>query len=508
MPRWVAVAFVWLMLLGIGVAIWKLWLSPKQKAAADQAVAEQKEKIINNTADESFFKNKVSIGLDSFSGYAVLRSPRFIEECSSSSLKVNLVEDTADYNQRLKKLQTGELNMAVFTIDALIKASANLKDMPATIVAIIDETKGADAMVGASKLFPSIDALNNSEVKVVLTPDTPSETLTRVLMFHFGLNRLNKSAFVNVADAQAVYDAYKNSKPTDKQVYVLWEPFVSKILDNADYRVVVDSSKFKGYIVDVLVVNRDFLVKNEDTVQTVIKSYFRSNYFYKDKMESLIKADAAQTGMKLDDVQVKKLVQGIAWKNTQENYAHFGYDRSSPSQHIEDMVLNITSVLSKTGAINKDPSNGKPNLFYYSRIVKTLHDSNFHPGFDKEKIASDSKLAILTEEDWKRVVPVGTLQLQPVVFGRGTATITATGEAVLTDLVEKLKVWPQYYLMVTGHAFNQGDLEANKTLAGNRAKAVVDFLIKQGIDKDRIKSIIAEPSGSTTVGFVLGQLPY
>ena len=53
----------------------------------------------------------------------------------------DLVDDGADYSQRIEALQSGEIQLAAFTIDALITASAELGELPATIVALIDETR-------------------------------------------------------------------------------------------------------------------------------------------------------------------------------------------------------------------------------------------------------------------------------------------------------------------------------------------------------------------------------
>jgi len=251
--RMVGVALVWLVLIGIGAMTWKWVFVPKAEKEQAAAAEQKKKDVLNNTSSDSRYKHEVNFAIDSFSGYAVFRSDEFKNECASRGVKINLVDDAADYPKRLKALQSGEVQMGVFTIDALMKASAGLGDMPATIVSLVDETKGADAMVGSKVLVPSIDALNDPNTKFVVTPDSPSETLARVVMAYFNLDRLGPDPWIKVDGAKQVYEQYRASKPTDKKVFVLWEPYVSKIVENGDYRVVIDSSKFKGYIVDVLV---------------------------------------------------------------------------------------------------------------------------------------------------------------------------------------------------------------------------------------------------------------
>lgn len=504
--RMVIVAAVWLVILGIGVMGYRWIFVPKQAAQQAEEEAKAKQKQIDDTSADAHFKVKFNMGIDSFSGYAVLRSDEFKNELSSRGIKCNLVDDQADYGKRLKSLQSGETQMAVFTLDALIKASAELGDTPAVMIALIDETKGADALV-AYRTIPNVDALNDPDMKIYMTGDSPSETLTRVLMANFSLDRLKPSQFVKVNGAREVYEEYRKSKPGEKKAFALWEPYVSKMLENPDYKVLIDSSRFRGYIVDVIVCSRDFLIKNEDTVRQVVESYFRANFTLTNR-EELVLNDSKLTGEPVRPEQAKRVAEGIRWKNTQENYAHFGMTQGHGYQHVEDMIVNLNNVLIKTGAMAGDPTKGQPNRLYYDKTMRSLFDRNFHPGVKAEEVRQDKGLAALNDKQWKELIPVGTLQVPRLVFARGGANLTSASEQTLTDLVNSLKSWPQYYLIVRGNCSKEGDIEANKLLASSRAQATVDWLVAHGIDRNRVKADVSEPNGSTTVAFIVGQLPY
>lgn len=490
-----AVCLLWLLVLGIGAAVWKLYLDP---------VREQQR--LDETSADSRYRHHIDFALDSFSGYAVFRSQDFRDELSKKRIKVNLIDDGADYSQRIEALQSGEVQVAAFTIDALITASAELGELPATIVALIDETRGADAMVAYKKTIPNVDALNDPKTKFVLTPDSPSETLARVVVAHFQLDALESDPFVRAADAEDVYKRYRKSDPDTHQVFVLWEPYVSKVLENPNTHVVVDSSRFRGYIVDVIVANRAFLAKNQDAVADFVEAYFRASFANHDKMVQLVLDDAKALGTPLTPSQAENLVKGVWWKNTQENYAHFGIHQGTALQHLEDMVGNIGDVLLRSGGVSNDPTDGKPHLLYYDKILVRLKDTNFHPGL--EDIRDDTELAALSDLQWQRLVPVGTMEVPPLVFARGTTTLTSKSHVVLDELMQKLKTWPQYYVLIRGNASLRGDLEANKQLALDRAKAAEQYLTENGINKNRVRAVGGTPSGATSVSFVLGQTPY
>ena len=94
------------------------------------------------------------------------------------------------------------------------------------------------------------------------------------------------------------------------------------------------------------------------------------------------------------------------------------------------------------------------------------------------------------------------------VFGRGTDRLTGSSNATLDRLVQTLNSLPQAYVLVTGNASRKGNLDANKKLAARRAEAAEAYLISHGVDANRVRSVAGEPTGTTSVTFVLGQPPY
>lgn len=506
--RMLFVAVFWVGLVAIGVVGFKYWWKPAaEEAAHEEEVAHQQE-VIDKTSSQTNYRHEVSFAIDGFSGYAPWRSSQFGSEARRFSTRLNLKDDGAMYLSRYKAIQDGSVPIGVFTIDALYKVCAETGSSDATIIAILDETKGADVMVGAGKKFPNIDSLNSPDLKIVCMADSPSETLARVVMHSFNLDQVSESNFDFKNSPEEIVAAYKSSKPDDNVVFVLWEPYASQILKNPEYHSIVDSSKFSGYICDVLVCQRDYLIKNEDVVTGIVKSYFTTIFNERNGMQQLVIEDAKKLNAPLTSEQAERLTTGIWWKNTQENFAHFGISSQPGIQHMEDMCRNISRVLIRTGAMKSDPTNGQPRLMYYDGIMRKLFDSSWHPGFGREMVREEKSLKVLSEQEWADLRPVGTLQVPRLVFARGTDRLSEASHRTLDDLVEKLKTWPQYYLIVRGNTSSKGDVEANKLLAAGRAKAAHDYLVSKGIDENRLNTETSKPNGSTTVAFILGEQPY
>lgn len=78
------------------------------------------------------------------------------------------------------------------------------------------------------------------------------------------------------------------------------------------------------------------------------------------------------------------------------------------------------------------------------------------------------------------------LTLGDVLFASGQAELTAEAMRKLYPLVTLLKERPERSIIIEGHTDSAGDEAYNKELSENRALAVRDFLVTNGIDPQRI----------------------
>jgi outer membrane protein OmpA-like peptidoglycan-associated protein/ABC-type nitrate/sulfonate/bicarbonate transport system substrate-binding protein len=509
------VAGVWIVIIGLMAGAYKLFIAPVREG-----------RLADSTGSESLYTEEVTLALDAFSGYSILRSDAFRDDLRQAGVKLSIEDDGADYAARIRNLRKGRVQLATFTIDSLITASAALGEFPATIVLIIDETQGADAIVAHPEALASFQDLNHSDARIVLTPDSPSEFLARTAIAHFSLPDLSSSWLVGADGPEDVLRKMQRGPRRAKTAYVLWEPYVSQAVQQGA-NVLIDSSRVRGFIVDVLVARRDFVQDHPHVVRTVIESYLRANHDLaqdRRRMVELVQGDAADQG--LTDDQAERLVDSVRWKNTLENYAHFGIStaaRSDVLPHIEDMIDRIMEVLLKTEAVDNNPLDGRTHTLFFDRILREMHDDGFHPGKSRdsdsgtvvgemEEVRYDAQLANLTEWQWERLVPIGQFQVTPIRFARGAARINVHSQRELGALAKRLVAWPTYYVQVVGHARAQGDADANMALALARAQAARSALVDLGLAAQRIRARAAQPSGhgggSQTVSFEVGQLPY
>ncbi|GIT05422.1 MAG: hypothetical protein CM1200mP29_08330 [Verrucomicrobiota bacterium] len=108
------------------------------------------------------------------------------------------------------------------------------------------------------------------------------------------------------------------AKQSDKTAYVMWEPQVSQAKKLPGVDVILDSSRIKGLIVDVLVARREYLRDHPDKVRAVVEAYSRAAHHYRSQPDGFIKL-VKSDDPNLSDTEAKSLVAGIQWKNTLEN---------------------------------------------------------------------------------------------------------------------------------------------------------------------------------------------
>ncbi len=509
-------AMVWLMVIAAGVAAWHFLVSPLWE-----------RKVVTDTSSESQYKGELKIRADAFSGYAFLRSQAFSNLLRQEGYRVEIEDDGADYIDRIKALRDRDVQLAVFPLSSYIEAGVRIDAFPGTILLVIDETTDADAIVAYQDAVASFDDLNDESARFVLTPDSPSEFLARVVKAQFALPRLGESWYESADGAEEVYRRFTSADRAEKRAYVLWEPYVTLALQEPGAHMLLGSSKLRGFIIDCLVVERELLKDEPELVRMVVESYLRAAYSYSQSdsdLAELVRNDASAAGEQLSDSQAANIVKGIEWKTTTENYAYFGIAQGGGIRNLEDSIINITDVLVKTGAIPSNPLDGRENTILFDGVLKQLRANDFHPGKllstidvglgtgDLAEARGDAALGAISDDEWQRLVPVGTMRVPPLSFSRGTARIGVQSRRDLDELAQTLSSFPHYYLQIVGHARAEGDVDANLRLAEQRAAAAHDYLLSLGVAEDRVRAVAAKPTdrggSAQSVTFVLAERPY
>ena len=88
------------------------------------------------------------------------------------------------------------------------------------------------------------------------------------------------------------------------------------------------------------------------------------------------------------------------------------------------------------------------------------------------------------EEKIKKVL----LKARNIQFETGKAVIKPVSYAILNEVAKILKEYDYYNVSIDGDTDNVGKADLNLKLSQDRAKAALDYLVKQGVDASRMTS--------------------
>jgi len=80
----------------------------------------------------------------------------------------------------------------------------------------------------------------------------------------------------------------------------------------------------------------------------------------------------------------------------------------------------------------------------------------------------------------------GSVVLDGIQFEAGQAMLQAGSETILAEIVKLMRDRTDWRFEIQGHTDNIGAKPANVMVSGQRAKSVLDWLTKHGIDESRL----------------------
>jgi outer membrane protein OmpA-like peptidoglycan-associated protein/ABC-type nitrate/sulfonate/bicarbonate transport system substrate-binding protein len=460
-----------LALIGAAKTLWPIWQERSQRA----------------TSDARDTKGKLAIGVDNWIGYFPLCSSALQKRLRAAGYVLVCEDDKADYPARMQRLKDGALQFAVATVDAYLLNGAP-KGFPGTIVAVIDESKGGDAILAWKDRVANLDALKRLQgVKVAFTPNSPSEHLLRAMAVHFDVAGLRgKGAWRIEADGSP--DALKKLLSRQADVAVLWEPDVTRALANAGLVKLLGTEDTRRLIVDVLIVNRAFSAKEPAAVTALLTQYFQVLKELRDNPQGLEKEVADAT--RLPPASVKHLLAGVSWVTLSDNFQTW-LGTAAGSDALVDAIQATVRILIDAGEFKATPlPEQDPYRILNRQFVSGIYVNTVSGQKTAEASAPslEKKFTSLSDTGWAVQKEVGTLKAVPVLFQSGTADLSQDGKLELDRAMETLAHYPNFRVVVKGHTGTGGDPQENRRLSEERAESVARYLnVTYNLDRNRVR---------------------
>lgn len=448
-------------------------------------------RYIKNTSDAKDLQ-EVSIALDSWVGYYMLQSQVFKKKMREAGYRIKIIDDQANYPERMKNLKNGTVDFAACTVDAYL-LNGKEENFPATIVSVIDLSNGGDAVVAWEDKVATIDDLKKfGNLKIAYTPDSPSHHLLKAIEAHFGIEGLSDKNRENVVLTGGSEEAYKKLSKKEVDVAVIWEPHVTESSSKTGIKKVLGSENI-NVITDILLVNRKVSAKNPQLVELVLTAYFQALEHYSQNNDDL--KEEIRKATKSSKQNVDSMLQGVRWLAFNENTQFLGIstiDNYYNEQIIQDIEATVR-ILVESGDFPSNPLPGEdPFSIVNSSFMNTLYTNGAIVSNNSGSIENglEKKFSSLSDDQWDKLQVVGSLKLRPLTFVSGTTDLDSEGLQQLDIIVETIKRYPNFRILIKGHTGLRGNPEENMSLSLERAEAVkTNFADYYKMDLNRLRAI-------------------
>ena len=163
-------------------------------------------------------------------------------------------------------------------------------------------------------------------------------------------------------------------------------------------------------------------------------------------------------------------------------------------ENSKDQCPDLKGTIATNGCPDTDNDGVHDGIDKCPRIAGSANHSGC-PDSDNDGVYDDMDKCITTPgtsanqgcpEVKKEVKQLFEKALQGIQFETGKAVIKSSSNAILNSIVKVMNQNPSYKLLIGGHTDNVGDDEMNMTLSQDRATAVSNYLISNGVDPLRV----------------------
>lgn len=449
--------------------------------------------IDRRTSDASGVSATLRIGVDNWVGYVPLCSKELRTRMHAAGYGVQCSDDKADYAARMKRLRAGEIDFAVTTVDALLLHGGKEK-FPGSVIMVIDESSGGDALVARKERLASLDDLKvRTDYRIAYTTGSPSEYLLKAVGVHFDVPPLRNPQGAWRVGVASSADALKQLREGKVEAAVLWEPDVSRALAEKGMHRVLGTENTRRLIVDVLTVSREFSRANPAAVKALLAQYFQVLKHFRDNPEAL--AAEVKSATRMSDDQVAAMLKGVRWttltENAREWFGIAALGRPGGVALIETLEATA-QILLDSGDFRENPIPERdPYRLQHRLYIEELFKTGVAPGDEGAAPAGGGRaFKELTDAQWDKLTEIGTLKVRAITFASGTAELSHDGKVELDNAAQHLVHYPNFRVIVRGHTGTRGDHASNRELSQERAETVKRYLVvTHSIEDARLRAV-------------------
>ena len=175
-------------------------------------------------------------------------------------------------------------------------------------------------------------------------------------------------------------------------------------------------------------------------------------------------------------------------KNLEDCQTHKVKVTWNPSAERLRIAIDGTEYLTYKGDIVRKIFGGNPNVYWGVTAATGKYNNRQEICFEKLSFVKALENRTFDVSTQRKLRKGDILALENIKFESGRTDLTGESYAELEKLYKFLEENPDLSLDVFGHTDSSGDANTNLSISEKRAKAVLDYLLKRGVDEGRVKS--------------------
>lgn len=432
-----------------------------------------------DTSDKS-----INLSLDEWVGWGEIliangglkTTPDSIYGKMGLDVNIKIVNDAAQSSNALIK---GDLNAAGYTINRTAFLSQKFMESGVDIIMpyVTNYSHGGDGIIASNK-YQTIDSLVDAKIGVPQFSEAHSMIVWFVNQSDLSEEEKNK-IIDNLIFFDTPDDAAKAFFSGQIDVAATWQPYLTQAENATDSHVMFSTANSTKLIMDGIVFRDDFAKANPETVSAFIDGALQAGELYGEEVTAMKEAMPMFSGMTDDEIREMCADAELAsWNDNMEIM-----ETDGPSVYAD--MCEVWSSVGET----VDPELGE-KLFDAS-YLEALADTY-------EGIEDTEETAVkVTEENQQEIIDAEALLTKSTsvnfVINTAKFTDTADASAKLDDFIKVAKTLDGTIIQIEGNTDPNPDTDptdqANIMLSKQRAEAVKQYFITNGISADRIITV-------------------
>ncbi len=430
-------------------------------------------------SSSSYDGKTVKISIDEWIGYQSLldanggltTAPDSINAKNGISIEYVVMNDASASSNALI---SGELQGAGYTVNRYAFLQSKFDDAGLDVIMpfITNYSNGGDGIIATSDILSVKDLVGK---KVAVPRYSESQTLVEWLINNSGLTTAeqqtirNDMVYFETADdtAKAFFSGQVDAAAT-------WEPYLTQAATATDSRILFDTSMSTNIILSGIIFREDFLEKNEEFMVKLIDGVFEASSMYKNEFSNIRQMPMFEL---MTDAEIIDMANGA--------------DLTTCAQNIRLLTDEAVSMY-------EDMAN------VWIAIGEKAHPEKAKDAFtDKYVSQLSSKYAGMEDDSGDKVfdAPQSEIIESPdallsysadIQFELNSYTVSTDSYAMLDEFVKVAKVLNSAYIVIESNASQRATGITDEQIIEfslQRANAIADYFIKNGISAERIVTV-------------------